>query len=363
MSRVVFLDRDGTLIDEPPEQQVDSLEKLRFRPGLIRGLLLLRDRGYRLVMVTNQDGLGSSEFPHESFERPQQALLDLLAGEGIAFDAVLICPHRLGDGCGCRKPALGLLAPYLAAHPVDLQESFVVGDRETDIAMARALGCRAVRIGQPCEGAELATGSLLEACRHIALRPRRAEVRRRSNETRIRVAVNLDGLGKAEVSTGIGFLDHMLEQLARHSGLDLAIECEGDLHVDEHHTLEDVALALGQALDRALGERRGIRRYGFWLPMDEAAAHVALDLGGRPFLVFQGRFHRERVGGLPTELVEHFFRSLSDTLRANVHVRFAGENDHHQIEAIFKATARALRQAVAHDAALGGEAATTKGFL
>jgi imidazoleglycerol-phosphate dehydratase/histidinol-phosphatase len=361
--RAVFVDRDGTLLQEPPDEQIDSLEKLRFVPGLVGGLRLLRDAGYRLVMVTNQDGLGTPDFPQERFEPPQRLLLELLAGEGIAFDAVLICPHRPSDACACRKPATGLLLPYLAARTVDLAESFVLGDRPTDVQLARNLGCRAVRLGPPCEGAELATPSLLEACRHIALRPRTGRAERASRETTVRAAVTLDGQGRADVRTGIGFLDHMLEQLARHGGLDLELSCAGDLHIDEHHTVEDVALTLGQALDRALGERRGIRRYGFWLPMDEAAAHAALDLGGRPFLVFEGQLRRERVGGLPTELVPHFFRSLCDTARANLHLRVYGQNDHHQIEAAFKATARALRAAVARDESLGGEAATTKGFL
>jgi imidazoleglycerol-phosphate dehydratase / histidinol-phosphatase len=361
--RVVFVDRDGTLIDEPPDEQIDSLEKLRFKPGLVSGLRLLREHGYRLVMVTNQDGLGTPAFPLEHFERPQRMLLDLLQGEGITFDAVLVCPHRPEDRCDCRKPSPGLLVPFLAKNLVDLSESFVLGDRKTDVELARNLGCRAVRIGSPCEGAELATDSLVEACRAIALRPRRARAERISRETRVRVALSLDGSGHAEIHTGIGFFDHMLEQLAKHGAFDIEVSCEGDLHVDEHHTVEDVALTLGQAFERALGERRGIGRYGFWLPMDEADAHVAVDLGGRPFLVFEGGFHRERVGGLPTELVPHFFRSLGDALRANLHIRVRGSNDHHQVEAIFKAAARALRQAVARDAALEGEAASTKGFL
>ena len=363
MIRAVFVDRDGTLLHEPPDYQIDSLEKLRFVPGLVGGLRLLRDRGFRLVLITNQDGLGTPAFPQEKFDPPQRLLLDLLAGEDIVFDEILICPHHPADACGCRKPLTGLLLPYLARHPVDLQESFVLGDRPTDVALAKNLGCRAVRIGEPCEGAELATPSLLDACRYIATRPRRARVERTSRETRVRADLNLDGEGRSTVHTGIGFLDHMLEQLARHGALDLTLRCDGDLHVDEHHTVEDVALALGSALDRALGERRGILRYGFLLPMDEASAEVSLDLGGRPYLVFEGKFEGERVGGLPTALVEHFFRSFSDAARMNLHIRFRGHNDHHQIESVFKALARALRTAVARDGVLAGQAASTKGFL
>lgn len=351
---VVFVDRDGTLIEEPPDQQVDSLEKLRFMPGVFAALSELTRHGYRLVMVTNQDGLGSTAFPRAAFALPHQFLLDAFSSQGIRFDAVLICPHREGDGCSCRKPLTGLVEPYLRARDVDLAASIVIGDRASDLELAANLKVRGLSVRR--HGAADETWPLVVR----AVLARRAEVTRVTGETRIAVRVNLDEPAPLDVSTGIGFFDHMLEQLAKHGGFALELNCQGDLQIDEHHTVEDCALALGEALRQGLGAKLGIARYGFVLPMDEAQAQVAIDLSGRPFARFEGHFGREAVGGLPTELVAHFFRSLSEGLRAAVHVRVAGENAHHMIEACFKAVGRALRQAL-HRA--GDELPTTKGLL
>ncbi len=364
MKKVAFVDRDGTLIVEPDDHQIDSLEKLRFVPGIVGGLSTLLRHGFELVMVTNQDALGSAGYPLETFERIQDRLLGLLEGEGIRFAQILICPHVSEDGCDCRKPRTGLVEPYLAANDVDLDRSFVVGDRRSDVAFARALGCRSARLSTEADPeADFVSNSFADICRHIVRHARSARVERKTSETSIVVEVALDGVGAASVSTGIGFFDHMLEQIARHASIDLSVAVEGDLYVDEHHTVEDTGLALGEAIDHAIGDKRGIGRYGFLLPMDDALARVALDLGGRPFLDFDVAFSRERVGELPTELVEEFFRALSQSMRANIHVTSTARNDHHRIEAIFKAFARSLRQAIALD--VDGDAAlpTTKGVL
>lgn len=352
---VLFIDRDGTLIVEPPDQQVDSYTKFRLAPGVIPALLRLRDAGYRFVMVTNQDGLGTPAFPREQFEGPQQLLLDLLESQGITFDAVLVCPHFPADGCDCRKPGTALVDAWVAEHPLDVARSLVIGDRDTDLELARRLGLGAVRFepADPRAWAEI-------ALRLAAGAPRRARIERRTRETAIEAEVDLGRDEPIEVATGIGFLDHMLEQVARHGGFALRLRCSGDLHVDEHHTVEDCALALGAALAEALGERRGIARYGFVLPMDEARAQVAVDLSGRPYAVFEGRFPGERAGALPVEMVPHFFRSLADALRAAIHIEVRGENTHHMIEACFKALGRALRQAIRLE---GGGIPSSKGVL
>ena len=350
----LFIDRDGTLVEEPPDEQVDSLEKVRFMPGVFAALADLAHHGYRLVMVTNQDGLGTASFPTMAFEQPQQFILETLRSQGIEFDAVFVCPHRASDGCGCRKPKAALVAQYIAAGGVDLAASAVVGDRDTDLQFASNLGVRGVRVrrhGTPDE-TWLAVVNVLTA--------RRAEVSRRTRETAIDVRVNLDDTSPIHVTTGIGFFDHMLEQLAKHGGFALELTCTGDLEIDEHHTVEDCALALGEALRRALGSKVGIARYGFLLPMDEAQARVAIDLSGRALAQFSGHFNREAVGGLPTELVPHFFRSLAESLGAAVHVTVTGENSHHMIEACFKGVGRALRQALRRESR---ELPSTKGVL
>ena len=351
----LFIDRDGTLIEEPADEQVDAFEKLRLKPGVIPALLRLRDAGFRFVMVTNQDGLGTESFPRPSFEGPQNLLLQLLESQGIAFDAVLVCPHRAGDGCDCRKPATRLADDYLAARPMDPARSRVIGDRATDVEFAARLGIAGIRI---TAGDAAAWQRLAD---ELTARPaRRATVARKTRETDVTVEVDLDRGEPVSIATGIGFFDHMIEQVARHGGFSLALSCRGDLHVDEHHTVEDSALALGDALRQALGDKRGIGRYGFVLPMDESEARVLLDLSGRPFSAFSGKFPREAVGGLPTELVPHFFRSLAESLGAALHVEVRGENAHHMVEACFKSLGRALRAALARD---GDALTSSKGVL
>jgi imidazoleglycerol-phosphate dehydratase / histidinol-phosphatase len=341
-------------VEEPPDEQVDSLEKVRFMPGVFAALADLARHGYRLVMVTNQDGLGTHSFPRPTFEAAQQFILETLRSQGIEFDAVFVCPHSKADGCGCRKPNTGLVADYIRTSGVDLAASAVVGDRDTDLQFAANLGIRGVRVrrhGTPEETWAAAVQTLMA---------RRAELGRRTRETQIDVRVNLDDTSPIRIATGIGFFDHMLEQLAKHGGFALELACQGDLGIDEHHTVEDCALALGEALRRALGSKLGIARYGFLLPMDEAQAQVAIDLSGRAYAQFCGRFNREAVGGLPTELVPHFFRSLAEALGAAVHVSVTGENSHHMIEACFKGVGRALRQALRRE---GEELPSTKGVL
>jgi imidazoleglycerol-phosphate dehydratase/histidinol-phosphatase len=353
-SATLFIDRDGTLVEEPPDEQVDSLAKVRFMPGVFAALTELVRHGYRLVMVTNQDGLGTSSFPRPAFEGPQQFILAALRSQGIEFNAIFVCPHSKTDGCGCRKPGTGLVADYIRTSGVDLAASAVIGDRDTDLQFAANLGVRGVRVrrhGTPDEtwAAVVAT-----------LTARSAQLGRRTRETQIDVRVNLDEPSPISIATGIGFFDHMLEQLAKHGGFALELTCKGDLEIDEHHTVEDCALALGEALRRALGSKVGIARYGFLLPMDEAQAQVAIDLSGRACAQFSGRFNREAVGGLPTELVPHFFRSLAESLGAAVHVSVTGENSHHMIEACFKGVGRALRQALRRESR---ELPSTKGVL
>ena len=341
-ARVLFVDRDGTLIEEPDDMQVDRLDKIRLMPGVIAALSAARKAGYRLVMVTNQDGLGTSAFPEEQFRAAQDFVLDLFSSQGITFDAICVCPHFPADRCECRKPQLGLVQDFLARQPIDRAASFMIGDRDTDLEFARNLGVAGLRVrlrGSEQENWEAVTRRILD-------RTRVASVERRTRETQIAVTVNLDAATPVEIRTGLGFLDHMIEQVARHGGFSLTLRAEGDLHIDEHHTVEDSALALGQALREALGDKRGIGRYGFVLPMDEAQARVAIDLSGRAYSVFEGKFGRERVGELPTELVPHFFRSLADSLGAAIHIHVEGDNSHHMIEACFKGLGRALRQAV-----------------
>jgi imidazoleglycerol-phosphate dehydratase / histidinol-phosphatase len=351
---IVFVDRDGTLIEEPADQQVDSLAKVRFMPGVFAALGELQRRGFRLAMVTNQDGLGTDSFPRHTFEEPQEFILSAFRSQGIEFHAVFVCPHFKSDGCDCRKPKPGLVKDYLRAADVDLARSAVIGDRDTDLEFARNIGVRGLRV--------LRNGSDEETWPAIvrAISARQARVERRTQETNIEVQVGLDATAPIHVATGIGFFDHMLEQLAKHGGFSLELTCKGDLQIDEHHTVEDCALALGEALRKALGSKIGIARYGFLLPMDEAQAKVAIDLSGRAYAQFEGRFGREQVGGLPTELVPHFFHSLAESMGAAVHVGVTGENTHHMIEACFKGVGRALRQAFRRES---DELPSTKGVL
>ncbi len=356
MKNVVFVDRDGTLVEEPPDNQVDRLEKIRLTPGVIPALLDIQRAGFTLVMITNQDGLGTESFPQADFEGAQHFILELLASQGIRFDAICICPHFQREDCECRKPKPGLVRDYLTANEIDRARSFVVGDRDTDLEFARNLGVTGLRVRIDGGADETWPAIAQRICRGA----RTAVVERRTRETDIRVAIDLSREGPVQIQTGIGFFDHMLEQVARHGGFALDLQARGDLHVDEHHTVEDCALALGQALRTALADKRGIGRYGFVLPMDEAQARVALDLSGRAYFTFEGKFNRERVGELPTELVPHFFRSLADALGAAIQIEVHGENTHHMIEACFKGVGRALRQAVRIE---GVELPSSKGVL
>ncbi len=352
--KVLFVDRDGTLVEEPHDEQVDALDKVRFLPGVFAALTRLRDAGYAIAMVTNQDGLGSPSFPQESFDAPHRFILEAFRSQGIEFVEVFVCPHTRHDGCVCRKPKTALVDDWVRDNRVDLAASAMIGDRDTDLEFATNLGIRGLRVR--VDGAPSETWPAIAR----ELTARRAEVVRETRETRIRVRVDLDSEATPRARTGIGFFDHMLEQLGKHGGFALELDCEGDLAVDEHHTVEDCALALGEAVRKALGDKRGIARYGFLLPMDESRAQVALDLSGRAYAVFEGRFGRESVGGLPTELVPHFFRSLAESLGAALHVSVTGDNAHHMIEACFKATGRALRQAIRRE---GEELPSTKGVL
>jgi imidazoleglycerol-phosphate dehydratase / histidinol-phosphatase len=352
-ARVLFVDRDGTLVEEPADKQVDSLEKVRFLPGVFAALTELQRRGFRLVMVTNQDGLGTPSFPRPAFEAAQQFILDTFASQGVRFEAVFVCPHFSADACECRKPRTGLVTDYVRKD-VDLGTSAMVGDRETDLEFARNLGIRGLRVRKDGDPSETWPAIVRE------LTARTAHVRRKTRETDIEVTLDLDAPAPIQISTGIGFFDHMLEQLAKHGGFSLQLTCRGDLQIDEHHTVEDCALALGEAMRRALGDKAGIGRYGFLLPMDEALAQVAIDLSGRAYAQFSGKFTRESVGGLPTELVPHFFRSLGDSLGAAINISVTGENTHHMIEGCFKSVGRALRQALRRE---GEDLPSTKGVL
>lgn len=357
MSAIVFVDRDGTLIEEPPDCQVDRLDKLRFVAGVIPALLRLRDAGYEFVMVTNQDGLGTDAFPQADFDGPHELMLHVFASQGIVFREVLIDASLPADNAPTRKPGLGLVQHYLQDRAIDWPRSAMVGDRETDLAFARNLGIRGFHLRTDRFGGEWDWAGIAH---ELAMAPRTARVRRDTRETRVIVGVDLDRAAEPDVGTGLGFFDHMLEQLGKHGGFALQLRCDGDLHVDEHHTVEDSALALGRALRQALGDKRGIARYGFSLPMDEAVASAVLDFSGRSCFVFEGDFRRERVGDLPTELVPHFFRSLCEGAGLNLHLKVTGDNDHHRIEACFKAVARALRQAIRRQ---GSELPSTKGTL
>lgn len=371
MQAVLFIDRDGTLIVEPPEDfQVDSLEKLSFLPGVFRSLWEIRQHtDFRFVMVTNQDGLGTDSFPEETFWPAHQKMLDAFAGEGITFEEVLIDRSFPHENKPTRKPGTALLTHY-QTEAYDLQNSYVIGDRLSDLELAKNLGTQGIWISNEPEKLPEYLKSVCalvsdnwDEIRAFLCKPtkRVATVERHTKETQIKVQLNLDGTGKADIHTGLGFFDHMLEQIARHGGVDLQIHAKGDLHVDEHHTIEDTALALGQALREALGDKRGLMRYGFLLPMDEALAQVALDFGGRPWLVWEADFRREKVGDMPTEMFFHFFKSLSDEARCNLNISVEGDNEHHKIEAIFKGFARALRMAKSRTDS--DELPSTKGVL
>ena len=348
MKKVLFIDRDGTLILEPPTDfQVDSLEKLEFYPGVFQNLSkIVKELDFELVMVTNQDGLGTESFPYEDFIKPHEKMLTALKNEGIVFSDILIDKSFESENLLTRKPGIGMLGKYIYGN-YDLENSFVIGDRLTDIQLAKNLNSKVIFVNKAQnENAELTTENWNEIYQYLKQIPRKAKVSRKTNETEIEIEVNLDGSGNAEISTGLHFFDHMLEQISKHGNLDLKITVNGDLQVDEHHTIEDTGIVLGEAILKALGKKKGIERYGFLLPMDDCLAQVALDFGGRSWLVWNADFKRERIGDVPTEMFEHFFKSFTDSAKCNLNIKVEGENEHHKIESIFKAFAKAIKMAV-----------------
>jgi imidazoleglycerol-phosphate dehydratase/histidinol-phosphatase len=343
MQRILFIDRDGTLIEEPQDEQIDSFDKLKFTQGVFKNLGFIRQHlDFKFVMVSNQDGLGTSSFPENTFWPVHNFILQTLEGEGITFDDILIDRHFPEDNSPMRKPGTGMLTKYIGNDEYDLTNSYVIGDRDTDKQLAQNLGCKALILGYD--------GMTWDKIAEILFAGERiAEIRRTTEETDVYVRINLDGSGKSDISTGLCFFNHMLEQIGRHGMMDLTIHTKGDLEVDEHHTIEDTAIALGECLHKALGNKRGIERYGYCLPMDDCLCQVALDFGGRPWLVWDAEFRREKVGEMPTEMFHHFFKSLSDAAKMNLNIKAEGQNEHHKIEGIFKALARSLKMAVRRD--------------
>lgn len=348
----LFIDRDGTLIHEPEDYQVDSLGKVALLDHVIPALLELKKAGFVFVMVSNQDGLGTDSFPEVDFHPAHDLVLHLFNSQGIEFEEVLICPHMPEDRCSCRKPEVGMMLEYLRRTDWDRENSYVIGDRDTDMQLADNMGLDGIRISDQCQWPDI--------CSKLLTKDRTATVRRKTAETDIQCQVNLDQAGNNKMQSGIGFFDHMLEQLAKHGGFSMQLECRGDTHIDDHHTVEDVGITIGQALKKALGDKRGIGRYGFTLPMDEVLAEAALDLSGRPLFVFDGEFSAEQVGEMSTQMLPHFFRSLCDHLGANLHLKISNGNAHHQAEGAFKVVARCLGQAIARQ---GHELPSTKGVL
>src|ERR1017187_368011 len=377
--KVLFIDRDGTIIREaPPTYQLDAFNKLEFYPHVFECLgKIASELDYELVMVTNQDGLGTAAFPEDSFWPVQHFILSSLENEGIVFSEIFIDLSYPHQNKPTRKPGTGMLTEYLNPEQYDMQHSFVIGDRLTDVKLADNLGCKALWINNHDElGASEIKGSAKELAGTIALEtqdwkkiyeylkrpPRKVRHTRKTNETKIEIELNLDGEGKSSINTGLGFFDHMLEQLAKHSGTDISLTCNGDLHIDEHHTIEDVGIALGEAVSIALGDKKGIERYGFLLPMDDCLAQVAIDFGGRNWLVWEVKFNREKIGEMPTEMFYHFFKSFSDAAKCNLNIKAEGANEHHKIESIFKAFSKSIKMAVKRDAQ-NNALPTTKGIL
>lgn len=362
--KVLFIDRDGTIIKEPPTDfQVDSLEKLEFLPKAISNLRkIAEETDYELVMVTNQDGLGTDSFPEKDFWPAQYKMLKTMEQENIIFKAIHVDKTFEHENAPTRKPRTGLLTQYFSEE-YDLANSYVIGDRLTDVQLAKNLGSKAIFIGEQADEADFITTDWDAIYEFLKMPPRAAEVIRKTSETDIRIKLNLDGSGQCNISTGLHFFDHMLEQLGKHGSTDLEIKVNGDLHIDEHHTIEDTALALGEAYLKALGDKKGIYRYGFLLPMDDVLAQVAIDFGGRPWIVWDAKFNREKVGDMPTEMFYHFFKSFSDTAKCNLNIKAEGDNEHHKIEAMFKALARAIKMAVMRDPRNINQLPSTKGVL
>ena len=363
MKQVLFIDRDGTIIREPADEQIDSLEKLEFLPYAISSLKRLQDFGYELVMVSNQDGRGSASFPEEDFIKPHQKMMNILENEGIAFAEIFIDPSVPSDNSPNRKPNTGMMTHYLIGNSIDLWNSYTIGDRETDTQLAMNLGCKAIRFASENDPkAALSNSNWLKIVDFLtAKKDRLVNLERNTKETRIKLTLNLDGSGKHQMDTGLKFYDHMLDQLAKHSGVDLALTVKGDLEIDEHHTIEDSAIALGKAFKQALGNKRGIERYGFLLPMDEALVQCAIDFSDRAYFIFEGKFDREYVGDFPTEMFEHWMKSFSEHAGMNLNLKLIdGSNTHHQIEASFKALAKCIKQAIK---ITGTELPSTKGVL
>lgn len=347
MKKVLFIDRDGTILTEPEDEQVDSLEKFRFIPGAITGLSgIAFETDYELVMVTNQDGLGTKSFPEETFWPSHNKMLQILQGEGVTFAEIFIDRSFPEDNEPTRKPGTGLLVKYLAKG-IDLNNSYVIGDRFSDIELAKNLGCNAIFFSKKkSSDAIFSTTDWNEIYSYLKSKPRIASIERKTNETDIRLEINLDGTGKSNISTGIGFFDHMLEQIARHGNFNLTIFAAGDKGIDGHHLIEDLAICLGEAFRKAAGSKKGIERYSFILPMDDCLAQVAIDLGGRPWLAWEAEFKSQKIGEMPTEMFFHFFKSFSDNALCNLNIKADGDNEHHKIESIFKAFAKALKMAV-----------------
>ena len=363
--KALFIDRDGTIIIEPPiTEQVNSLDEMTFLPGVIRNLYFIaKNLDFELVMVTNQDGLGTENYPQEVFDTVQNKMLEILETEGITFSAIHIDKSYPHEGLATRKPGTGMLTSYMDGS-YDLENSFVIGDRLTDVKLAQNLGAKSILITSELGNSEATfeAENWDQIAEFLFAGERKATVARKTKETDINISINLDGNGKANISTGLGFFDHMLEQIAKHGGIDLDIAVKGDLHVDEHHTIEDTAIALGEALYMALGNKRGIERYGYSLPMDDCLCSAVLDFGGRAWLVWDAEFKREKIGEMPTEMFLHFFKSLSDAAKMNLNIKAEGDNEHHKIEGIFKALARALKMAIKRDI-YKYELPSTKGML